>query len=178
VKEHAVDAYMIAFRIIHILSAILWFGSAVFFSAFVGPTIEAFGPEGGRFFTLLVRQRKAVVFFLLVSTLTVVGGGFLYWHDSGGLNLDWIQTEFGIGLTVGAVAGLTSWLLVVLGLAPTSYRLITLGERIVAGGQRPSQQEATSLEALQSRVKKLGILNVAFLGIAALAMSTARYLVF
>jgi hypothetical protein len=178
-KERVVDAYMIVFRIIHIASAILWAGSAVFFTAFVGPTIETLGPEAGRFFGHLVRQRKAVIFFLVVSTLTVVAGGFLYWRDSGGLDIGWmIQSGFGIGLTVGAIAGLTSWLLVVLVLAPTAYRLTELGERIVAAGAPASQDEMASIHALQSRLKGFSIVTVAALAIATLAMATARYLVF
>jgi hypothetical protein len=133
-----VNRYMIVFRIIHISSAILWAGSAVFFTAFVGPTVETLGPEAGRFLNHLVRQRKAVIFFLVVSTLTVVAGGFLYWRLSGGLNIDWIQTGVGTGFTVGAVAGLISWLLVVGALAPTAYRLTALGQQLsAAGGPRP-----------------------------------------
>jgi hypothetical protein len=119
-----VDAYMIGFRVIHISSAILWAGSAVFFVAFVAPTVEVLGPEGGRFMNILVRQRRGATFFQVVSTLTVIAGGFLYWRDSGGLDLDWIQTGVGIGFTVGAIAGLVAWFLVFLVLAPTTYRLI------------------------------------------------------
>lgn len=172
------DAYMIGFRIIHIASAILWAGSAVFYSGFVGPTVETLGPEAGRFFNHLVRQRKAVVFFLVVSTLTVVAGGFLYWRDSGGLDVDWIQTGFGTGLTVGAVAGLVSWFFVVLVLAPTSYRLTALGQRIAAAGGPPSQEQVTVLQALQSRLKTFSLLTVGGLAVAIVAMATARYLSF
>jgi hypothetical protein len=167
---------MILFRIIHIASAILWAGSAVFYTAFVGPTVETLGPDAGRFFSHLVRQRKAVIFFLVVSTLTVVAGGFLYWRDSRGLDIDWIQTGFGTGITVGAVAGLISWLIVVLVLAPTSYRLTALGERIAAGSGPPSQEQMTSLAALQSRLKGFSVITIATLAIATLAMATARYL--
>ncbi len=172
------DAYMIAFRIIHIASAILWAGSAVFYSGFVGPTVETLGPEAGKFFNHLVRQRKAVVFFDVVSTLTIVAGGFLYWRDSGGLDLDWIQTGFGTGLTVGAIAGLVSWLFVVLVLAPTSYRLTALGQRIAAAGGPPSQEQVTALQALQSRLKTFSLLTVGGLAVAIVAMATARYLSF
>ncbi len=49
------DAYMILFRIIHIASAALWFGAAVFYSAFIGPHLGAIGPQGPRFFSVLVR---------------------------------------------------------------------------------------------------------------------------
>jgi hypothetical protein len=177
-EEPTVDAYMIIFRIVHIASAILWAGSAAFYTAIVGPTVEALGPEGGRFVTHLVRRRKAVAFFLVVSTLTVVVGGFLYWRDSGGLEIVWIQTAFGTGLTVGAVAGLISWLLVVLVLAPTTYRLIALGERIAAAGRPPVQDEMASLQTLQSRLKAFSAMNVAALAIAVVAMATARYLAF
>ena len=173
------DAYMIAFRIIHIASAILWAGSAVFFAAFIGPTIEqVLGREGGRFFQHLVRRRKAAVFFVVSSTLTVVAGGFLYWRDSRGLDLDWMRSGFGTGLTVGAVAGLVSWLLVLLVLAPTSYRLTALGDRIASAGGQPAQEDLASVTALQSRLRTVSIVNIAFLAIAVLGMSTARYLTF
>ena len=170
------DGYMIAFRIIHISSAILWAGSAVFYTAFVGPTVETLGPEAGRFFNHLVRQRKAVIFFLVVSTLTVVAGGFLYWRVSGKLDVDWIQTGVGTGFTVGAIAGLISWLLVVGVLAPTSYRLTALGQQLSAAGGPPSQEQVASLQALQSRLRGFSLITVASLGIATLAMATARYL--
>lgn len=134
------------------------------------------GPEGGRLFRHLVRQRKAVIFFLVVSTLTVVAGGLLYWRDSGGLDLDWIQTDVGTGFRVGAVAGLISWILVVLVLAPTSYRLTALGERLGAASGPPSQTDMSLLQALQSRLKRLSLVNIAFLAIATVAMATARYL--
>ena len=169
---------MLVFRIIHIASGILWVGSAVFFAAFVGPTAEALGPEGGRFVLHLIRRRKAVLFFLVVSTLTAVAGGFLYWRDSGRLDVDWMQTSFGTGLTIGAVAGLISWLIVMGVLAPTSYRIAGLGERIAAGGGPPSHEQMTRLETLQSRLKRFSLVNVVFLAIAVLAMSTARYLAF
>ncbi len=172
------DAYMITFRIIHIVSAILWVGSGVFFVAFVGPTLQAFGPEGGKFFAHLVRQRKAVVWFVTVSTLTVVAGGFLYWRDSGGLDLDWIQTGFGIGLTVGAVAGITAWLLVLLVLTPTVNRLLELGGQVAGGGGPPSQELMTKLQATQSRQKRVSFAITTLILIAAVAMATARYLAF
>jgi hypothetical protein len=171
-----VDWYMILFRIIHIASAILWFGAAVFYSAFVGPSLRSLGPQGGRIFNLLVRQQKAVIFFLVVSTSTIVAGGFLYWRDSGGFDAEWMQTGFGIGLTVGAVAGLISWLLVLLVLAPTSYRLTALGEQIAAVEGAPSREQMASFRALQSRLNGYSLLNIASLAIATLAMSTARYI--
>lgn len=167
---------MIVFRIIHITSAILWAGSAVFFTAFVGPTVETLGPEAGRFFNHLVRQRKAVAFFLAVSTLTVVAGGFLYWRVSGRLDINWIQTGVGTGFTVGAIAGLISWLLVVGVLAPTSYRLTALRQQLSAAGGPPNEEHLASLQALQSRLKRFSLLTVASLGIAMLAMAMARYL--
>ncbi|HEX2089971.1 MAG TPA: hypothetical protein VHI54_08630 [Actinomycetota bacterium] len=170
------DAYMITFRIIHVVSAILWVGSGVFFVAFVGPTLQAFGPEGGKFFAHLVRQRKAVVWFVTVSTLTVVAGGFLYWRTSGGLDINWMQTGIGIGFTVGAIAGITAWLLVLLVLTPTVKRLVGLGGQIAGGGGPPSQELMMMLQATQSRQKRVSYIITTLILIAAAAMATARYL--
>lgn len=170
------DAYMIIFRIIHIVSAILWVGSGVFLVAFIGPTFQAFGPESGKYFAYLVRQRKAEVWFVTVSTLTVVAGGFLYWRTSGGLDLNWMQTGIGIGFTVGAIAGITAWLLVLLVLTPTIHRLLDLGGQIAGGGGPPSQELMMRLQATQSRQKRVSYTIVTLILIAAVAMSTARYL--
>lgn len=173
------DEYMIVFRIVHIASAILWAGAAVFYWAFVGPTVEgSLGADAGKFFTYLVRRQKAVIFFVTASTLTVIAGGFLYWRDSRGLDVEWMQTGFGTGLTVGAIAGLISWLLVLTVLAPTSYRITALAQRIAASGGPPSAEQMASVQAMQARLKRVSALNTAFLGVAILAMSTARYLVF
>lgn len=172
------DAYMSLFRIIHIASAALWFGAAVFYSAFIGPSLGALGPEGPGFFGVLVRQARAVIFFVVVSTTTVIAGGFLYWRDSGGLDTDWMQTGFGAGLTIGAVAGLISWFLVLMVLAPTSYRLTALGEEMRAAGEPPSKERLAAAEILRTRLNRFAILNIASLAIATLAMASARYLAF
>ncbi|HEX2090033.1 MAG TPA: hypothetical protein VHI54_08950 [Actinomycetota bacterium] len=173
------DAYMITFRIIHIVSAILWFGAATFYSVFVGPSLASIGPQAANtFYNHLVRQRRAVAFFRTVSTLTVVAGGFLYWRDSSGLKLDWITTSAGIGFTVGAVFGIASWLLVLGIISPTAIRLAAVGEQISAGGGPPSQEQTASLQAMSSRLRSFSFLLLALLAVAAIAMASARYLVF
>jgi hypothetical protein len=172
------DAYMVVFRIIHIVSAILWAGAAVYFAGFVGPTFEAFRPESGKYFNYLVGRRKAVIFFLTVSTLTVVAGGFLYWRDSGGLDSDWILSGFGTSFTVGGIAGLIAWLIVLLVLAPTSYRIMGLGSRIAAAGTPPTEEQTASIRAMQGRLKRFSIIVSGLLITAAVAMAVARYLNF
>ncbi len=142
---------MIVFRIIHIVSAILWAGAAVYFAGFVGPTFAAFRPESGKYFSYLVGRRKAVIFFLTVSTLTVVAGGFLYWRDSGGLDSDWILTGFGTGLTVGGIAGLIAWLMVLLVLAPTSYRTWDLDRGSPRRGRHRPKNKLRRLERCRQR---------------------------
>jgi hypothetical protein len=169
---------MIALRIIHVVGAILWAGGATFFAGFVGPTVETLGPGAGPFFTYLVRRRRAVIFFLMVSSLTALSGALLYWRDSHGLDIEWIQTGFGTGLTVGGVAGLLSWILVLSVVAPTTYRMTGLGERIAATGSPPSEEQAALLSMLQRRLKTGSVVIVVLLAIAAVAMATARYLVF
>ncbi len=177
-KKRAVDPYMLVFRIIHITSAALWYGAALYYSGFTGPTLMAAGPDAGKLFSHLIRERRAVIFFLTVSTLTVVAGAFLYWRDSGGLDPGWMQTGFGTGLTVGAVFGLVSWLIVVLVLAPTSYRLVGLSDRIASGEGPPSPEQRASMEALRSRLNTFAVINIVSLTLAILGMASARYLDF
>jgi uncharacterized membrane protein len=52
----AASAFWIIFRFIHVVSAIIWVGSAFAIFVFVEPTAAAFGPEGGRFMGSMVER--------------------------------------------------------------------------------------------------------------------------
>jgi uncharacterized membrane protein len=43
------DLYLVALRIIHITSGVVWLGGAFFITLFVEPAIKAAGNEGGKF---------------------------------------------------------------------------------------------------------------------------------
>lgn len=81
------DALLILFRIIHVGSAMIWFGGAIVSSFFLQPTVQALGVAGQPFMEHLMNRRKLGILFPIVAALTVLSGAVLYWRDSGGLQL-------------------------------------------------------------------------------------------
>ncbi|HET9681964.1 MAG TPA: hypothetical protein VFP19_07990, partial [Candidatus Limnocylindrales bacterium] len=83
------DLVMVALRLLHIISGILWAGGAALFFFYIEPTINKLGPDAEKFVDEVINRRKAPIYFALFSTLTVLGGVLMYWKDSNGLSSDW-----------------------------------------------------------------------------------------
>ena len=86
------DWLFIALRIVHIFTGVAWVGGAALFFFYIEPTINTLGPDAERFVDELVNQRKVPIYFLSASTLNILFGLLLYWRDSGGLQLSWIES--------------------------------------------------------------------------------------
>ena len=78
------DWWLILLRILHVGSAMSWFGGAIIGGFFLQPTANALGPAGQPFMDYLLRRRGMGISFPIVVTLTVLSGAALYWRDSAG----------------------------------------------------------------------------------------------
>ena len=98
----AAAAYMIVFRIVHILAGIFWAGSVYLFVVFIQPSVAAIAPAGAPFMAELLGKRKLVDVLIGLGSTTVIGGLFLYWHDWHlyGSFGKWVSSRFGADLTV------------------------------------------------------------------------------
>ena len=177
-RSYARSAYMdtlqIALRIIHIGSAIVWVGSALFLHFFIEPTVRALGPPGGAFMAHMVEKRKVPVVIAFAAVLTIAAGIVLYIRDSDGFDPDWITSSVGLSFTVGAVAAISAFFL---GLIFVRPRVVRLGALAAAmGSGEPSPQNVAELGALRKRLHSLSLLNLALLAIATIAMASASYL--
>src|SRR6266511_3701420 len=127
----AASAYLIAFRIVHVLASIAWGGSVFLFVLYVQPSVAAIAPAGAPFMAELLGKRRLVDVLISLGSATVIGGLFLYWHDwhqypSFG---DWIGTHIGATLTVGAVAAILALVIGILGSRPNVVRLLAMGRQ-------------------------------------------------
>jgi hypothetical protein len=173
----ATSIYLIVFRTVHIVGAIAWGGAIFLLVFFLQPTAKAVGPAAGPFMRELLGKRRVVTVVLWIAGTTIVGGGFLYWHDwqqFGGLG-DFVGTGFGLGLTIGSVAAIVAFLIGLLGTKPTIDRLLSLGGQMAAAGDPPPADLAKELERTQARARTLAKTNLTFVALAAVAMATARY---
>jgi hypothetical protein len=173
------DIYiLLILRLIHVVAGILWGGSAIFLLFFVKPSVKAIGASGPQFMQSLVERRKAPLFMVGSSFLTVVSGGILYWFSSAGFKIAWISTGPGIGFTIGAFTGLVAFLFGNFGIGPTSEKLGKLGAQIAASGKPPSPEQVSQLQALEKRLNFSEQVDFIMMVIAMLTMATARYWIF
>ncbi len=132
----ATSIYMIVFRVIHVMLAIAWGGALFLLVVFLQPTAKAIGPAAGPFMRELLGVRHLTDWLLRIAGATIVAGGFLYWHDMqafGGLG-DFLDSAFGLWLTIGALAAIVA---VAIGGAltkPTLERSLAVGAQIAQAG--------------------------------------------
>lgn len=171
----ATSLFWIVFRFIHVVSAILWVGSAFAVFVFVEPTVAAMGPDGGKFIGYMVNRRKMPIVITALAGLTVLGGSVLYLKASAGLNTAWISSGPGVGFTIGAVAGIVAFVMGLVMIKPTVDRLEALGGQIAAAGGMPTPEQGAQMERLTARFKALGKADLVLVLLAAATMATARY---
>jgi uncharacterized membrane protein len=173
----ATSAYLVGFRILHILAGVAWAGSVFMIVAFIQPSSAAIGPAAAPFLLELLGTRKLVDRIIAIGAVTIVAGGFLYWHDwqlYGSLS-GFTRSRFGLALTIGGLAAIAAFLIGVFGSRPTTQRLVGLGRQLVDSEGAPPPEVAAEIPRQQHRLKILARLSFVLLVIAVIAMSTARY---
>jgi uncharacterized membrane protein len=172
----AISAYMLVFRIVHIVAAVAWAGSVFMLVVFVQPAAAATAPASAPFMAELLGMRRLIDRLLTVGSIAIAGGLFLYWHDwhtypSFG---DWITSPFGAVLTIGALSAIAAINLGGAITKPTVDRLLALGREAAETGG-PAPEAAAQIGRMQSRLRTVALVQLGLIAVAVLAMATARY---
>jgi uncharacterized membrane protein len=173
----AAEWFFIVFRILHIGAGVAWAGSVFFLVMFVQPSAAAIAPAGAPFMAELLGARRLVDRILVIASVTIVAGLILYlrdMNDAGGFG-DFLGTNYGRALTIGGVTAIAAFLVGLFGTRPTVQRLLALGRQIASSEGPPSPDLIAQLPALQDLTKILARISLGLLGIAVVAMATARY---
>ena len=172
----ATDAYLIVLRIIHIVAGVAWAGGVFLFVVFVQPSAAAIAPQGAPFVRELVGNRKLIDRILTIAAISILGGLLLYWELSRDLGLiEFAQTSYGVGLTIGALAAITAFVLGLFGTRPAVQRMLALGAQMAQAEGPPAPELAAEMQAVQARLKILARTGLGLLTVAVLAMATAQY---
>ena len=173
----ATGAYVIVLRILHILGGVAWGGSVFLLVVFVQPSSASIGPAAGPFMQEFLGRRKFVNYILWIAAGTILAGLLLYWRDwrAIGSFSDWVGTRFGLILTIGGLSAIIAFGIGLLGTKPGVDRLMALGRQVAEAGGPPAPEVLAEIPRLQARLKVLARTSLAFIVIAVLAMSTARY---
>ena len=170
------DWWLILLRIIHIGSAMSWFGGAIIGSFFLFPTAQALGPAGQPFMDQLMNRRRMGIFFPIVAALTILSGAALYWRASDGLQLTWITSPSGLAFTVGGLAAIISFVASLVLVAPSVAEQTAVRNELASGDGVPSDAQRARLERADRLMKMAIRFDLPLIILAALMMAVARYL--
>lgn len=166
------DVYLIFLRAVHIALAVFWAGGSFVMAGFHGFVIDAGDDE--RTLRRLAEYAGVSQVIGVSGLFSVIAGLLLYWSVSGGLSSGWVQSPYGLTITVGAVAGILAFVAGAVLVGLTNNNVEALAERVEPGSELTDEQ-ATLVVQYRSRIL-LGERTVAaLLLVAVLAMATAQY---
>lgn len=163
--------YLLVLRLIHVVGGVLWVGGDLVYFAYLEPTARAVQPDGQRFMSYLMGQRRFSLLTAISGILTVFSGFLLYWRISD-FKAGWILSGPGLMLTAGAVLAFGAFFLGALFIAPTAKKM---GQVSHAVKGPPSPGQLSELRQLGERLAKFGRLETALGLLALAAMALARY---
>lgn len=165
---------IIALRIIHIASGLMWVGSATLYLFFLVPAAKSAEIAGQKFMQQFGPRVSPMMG--VATTLTVFSGALLYSRFFI-IGIDWIWTTgAGLGFTIGALAALTSYVMGVTIFGPTQGKIGALGTAMAEADGTPNPEQVTKMERLQAYLMKTYRIDFVLLVVAVIAMATARYL--
>jgi hypothetical protein len=168
---------MIILRLLHIVSGVLWVGSAFLFVGFIGPSAAEVGPSAGPLLHAAVKKRKVAKVITALGAITVLAGWIMWFRDmnqSGSLG-DWLGSDFGLVLTIGAILATIAFFEGAIGVGRNVERLVDLGDEVAASGGPPSAQQQSQLGRIGAELEKWGKIDLVLLLLSVAAMATARY---
>ncbi len=157
-------------RLCHIVSGVLWAGTAMFLGWFLVPAVQEAGPSGGTVMGGLMRRGLSTG-LTVVSGLCILTGARLYalvFATTG------LATPAGLVLLTGGLLALAALLLGFLVNRPTVARLAKLGGAIRAGGSPPTAEQTATLATLHRRLAGAARWSAVLLGGATLLMAAGR----
>jgi hypothetical protein len=170
------DVLLILLRIVHIGSAMSWFGGSIVAAFFLQPTAAALGQAGQPFMDHLMRRRRLGVFFPIVAGLTILSGVALYWHDSGGLQAGWISSPTGLAFTIGGLAAIVAFVGGAVLIGPSIAAQTAVRQELATGDGTPTEAQRHRLEGADRRLQLATRIDWPLLLLAGLTMAVARYL--
>ena len=162
------DVWAVVLRIIHIVAGVLWVGGAGLFFFYLEPAINKLGPDAEKFVDEVINRRKAPIYFVTISTLTVVAGVILYLRDFGAT----IATSpYGLALGLGGLAALIAWLGGNLLIPRTLMQLMAVGAEMKTSAGPPPPELMSRMQAIQERLRLIGLVDIVLLLFAVAAMA-------
>jgi hypothetical protein len=162
---------LIILRLVHIVAGAFWVGSALLIALVILPGVRKAGPGAERHLPMAqISQAMSIS-----SGLTTVAGLLLFWWASR-FAWGWIISPLGIGLTLGALAGIAAFLLGSFSTGPTAKKMGALAAQMQAAGGPPSQEQVAEMGRLQAKLGRSSTWSTVLATVSLAFMAVARYL--
>ena len=166
---------MILLRLIHVIGAIFWVGSAMFTGFFLIPALRETPATMGQVAQALAKRGFMTV-MPIVGLLVILSGGTLLWLTSGGNMQMYMQTPAGHTFTMAGGVGILSLLVGVIFTKPANMKAGMLGAQLQSATDPAEKARLGQEMAAAGKRAALWTLVVTILMlIAAAGMAVARY---
>ena len=169
------NALTLVFRLLHIVTGVLWVGGVAILAWFIIPAVFMSGPNGRAFMQTVSQRTKMLKYLPSVGGLAVLSGFVLFWRDmtvSGG---SFASSRMGMTLSIGGLAALTALIVGAVMSSRSAKELARIGATIASAGGPPSADQAQRMDMLRTRMKNGSTIAVWLALIATVAMAIARY---
>jgi len=170
------DPALILLRVVHIGSAMLWFGGAVIGTFYLAPITKALGPAAQPFLDAMTRRGIGIL-FPTAAALTVLSGAAFYWRDSGGLQIAWITSPSGLAFTAGGLAAFASFVGGMILVGPSMAAQSAVQNELARSGRgTPDAGQQARLDRADRLMQLATRIDFPLIAFAALTMAVGRYL--
>lgn len=169
------DLWLLVLRIVHVGSAMTWFGGAILAGFFLQPTAAALGKAGQPFMDHLINRRRMGIFFPIIAILTVLSGAALYWRDSRGLDAAWISSPTGLAFTIGGLAAIGALVGGFILIGPSVAEQTAVQNELARSDGVPTEEQRQRLELAARRMQLANRIDLPLILLAGLTMAVGRY---
>ena len=169
------NALTLILRLLHVVAGVLWVGAVVLVSFFLLPTVRATGPAGGQFMQHLMGKTKMRTYMSTIAPLAILSGLGLYWRNISISSGSWGGSAAGITYGLGGLAAIIAGIVGVAVVAKTGGKLGEMAAMVASSGGKPTPEQASQIQALQSRMNGATRLVAILVILASVAMAIGRY---
>ena len=166
---------MILLRLIHVVGAIIWVGTATFTAFFLIPALKDTPATMGQVAQAL-NKRGFMIFMPVMGLLVILSGITLLWVTSGGHIGEYMQSSTGHTFVMAGGVGILSLIVGILFTKPANMKVGMLGAQLAAATD-PAEKTRLGGEmaAAGKKAAMLTLVVTLMMIIAAAGMAVARY---
>ena len=166
---------LLILRVLHVVGAVLWAGTAMFVSFFLLPAMGMAGPAGAPVMGALVTRRLFVI-VPSVAVITMLAGLRLLWLISDGYGAAFFASRSGMTYATGTIASIVAFTIFVTVNRPALGRMGHLQQQLAQAPETDRAPLMAQLSAVRGRAGAASRAIALLLTIAAITMAIGRYM--